>query len=110
MTLVTYLYAKETTLPYQTCYLHSPTFASVCLRILATLGGRCPPLEAGLRALLSSPSPAPAVATPAAPAATLQLLEFLSDSPLGRRLLLESLPQLVLFFREEIDTHSQAMW
>ncbi|KAF0296479.1 Thyroid adenoma-associated [Amphibalanus amphitrite] len=74
---------------------------SVIIKIQASLGDQCPPLEAGLRAQLAAPAPA----TPA----TLQLLEFLSDHPLGRRLLLDSLPQLMLFFKEELGFHCQTM-
>ena len=72
------------------------------VRIQAALGERCAPLEEGLRSLVAAPAPA----LPA----TLQLLEFLSDHPLGRRLLLDSLPQLMKFFREELGFHCRTMW
>ena len=68
-------------------------------RITAVLGEQCPPLETGLRSLLAAPSPG-----------TLPLLEFLSDRPPGRRLLLDSLPHLVAFFRAEMDRLSREIW
>ena len=97
---ITHALSHYLTLMYDLSARSSLVLRRPACRIHAALGDRSlAALEAGLRGLL---------AAPAAPS-TLQLLELLADRPLGRRLLLTCLPQLMLMLRREIGRHSQTM-